>query len=445
MKTFSNAIYGALDYACYPIGMLLIAPVVLRHLGKAEYGLWMVATSVVSGGAIIASGFCDAGVQRLSKMHARSETAQIESCASSLLALTFFLSVCIAAVLWIAAPSLASRLASDHAFSGAEGSTVMRVAAILVLVRAVETVPVSIQRAFLQYGPSVRINIAVRFATLGIAAVLSIAGSRVVQILISSLGIMIVGLSFQFWNVRRFIPFRSELLRFDSPQLSAILGMGFFGWMQSFGSVLFRQFDRILLGFSLGAIAVVPYTLSIQLAEPLFGLTASALSFFFPYLSGRIEVLPSTGIRKVLRIALLCNLAIVVSGAVILLCFGQQILRYWLGAQLAHEAQPIFTLITLGSAFSGLSVVGVYTAQALGLFRSVATISIVSRCLLFAAMFACLHRWGVTGLAVSRLLYGVAALLVYVPVALYFFRVRRSAEVHYPGTTSAILMGEGQL
>jgi O-antigen/teichoic acid export membrane protein len=443
-KTFGNAIYGALDYACYPVGMLLLAPVVLRHLGPAEYGLWMVATSVVSGGAIIASGFCDAGIQRLSKMHSRSDGAQIKNCAEGLLALTVTLSVSIAAILWVAAPSLASRLASDHAFSVAEGTTALRIASLLVLVRAVEAVPVSIQRAFLQYGPSVRINVAVRFATLGIAAALSMTGNRVVQILSYSLGIMAIGLLFQFWNVRRFLPFRRESLRFNSHELSAIFAMGIFGWLQAFGSVLFRQCDRVLLGFSLGAVAVVPYTLSIQLAEPLFGLTASALSFFFPYFSGRLEVLPATGIRRVLRKAILCNLVMVAIGAVILLCFGQQIMRHWVGVQLARETQSLLTLITLGSALSGLSVVGVYAAQALGLFRFVATISIVSRCVLLVAMFACLHRWGVIGLAVSRLLYGAAALLVYIPVAHYFLRVEPAVEAGHQKMTG-MLLEEGQL
>lgn len=38
---FSNAFYGVLDYASYPIGMLLVAPIVLHKLGAAEYGLWI--------------------------------------------------------------------------------------------------------------------------------------------------------------------------------------------------------------------------------------------------------------------------------------------------------------------------------------------------------------------------------------------------------------------
>jgi hypothetical protein len=39
----ANAIYGVLDYLAYPIGMLLLAPVVLRNLGVQQYGIWTVA------------------------------------------------------------------------------------------------------------------------------------------------------------------------------------------------------------------------------------------------------------------------------------------------------------------------------------------------------------------------------------------------------------------
>jgi len=59
----SNAAYGVLDYAAHPLGMLLAAPMLLQHLGVAQYGVWVVATAVVSTGGVIASGFGDANIQ----------------------------------------------------------------------------------------------------------------------------------------------------------------------------------------------------------------------------------------------------------------------------------------------------------------------------------------------------------------------------------------------
>ncbi len=61
-RHLTNAVYGVLNYASYPLGMLLTAPIILHNFGVSEYGLWMIATAFVSAGGIIASGFCDADI-----------------------------------------------------------------------------------------------------------------------------------------------------------------------------------------------------------------------------------------------------------------------------------------------------------------------------------------------------------------------------------------------
>ena len=60
---FANAFYGVVDYVAYPAGMLAVAPIAIRALGIDRYGIWMVANSAISIGAIIASGFGDANIR----------------------------------------------------------------------------------------------------------------------------------------------------------------------------------------------------------------------------------------------------------------------------------------------------------------------------------------------------------------------------------------------
>jgi len=36
----SNARYGVLDYGSYPVGMLIVAPIIPRHRGPSHYGIW---------------------------------------------------------------------------------------------------------------------------------------------------------------------------------------------------------------------------------------------------------------------------------------------------------------------------------------------------------------------------------------------------------------------
>jgi O-antigen/teichoic acid export membrane protein len=286
----------------------------------------------------------------------------------------------------------------------------------MIVMRAIETVSVAVQRAFEEYRGTVQISTAIRLVTLGTAGVLALLGRRAESIMVATAVLFAAGTWFQFRQLGKFLDTTSLWPKFHAQETSNLLGSGIFVWFQALGSVLFRQFDRILLGISLGAAAVAPYSVSIQFAEPLVGLTASGLFFFFPYLSSRVTTLSSAALRNTVLNVFLCNLLLVACGGAILLLFGNPFLRIWAGPAVAHSAAKILPLIVVGSALSGLSVTGIYTMQALGLFRTVAYISLASKSGLLLMMLYLLHHRGLPGLAVARVCYGVAGLLVYLPL-----------------------------
>ena len=84
-KHLTNAGYGVLDYISYPVGMLLVAPIVVHKLGAAEYGLWMIATALISAGGIVASGFCDASIQRVAYLRGIENVERIPDAVRSML------------------------------------------------------------------------------------------------------------------------------------------------------------------------------------------------------------------------------------------------------------------------------------------------------------------------------------------------------------------------
>ena len=71
---FSNAAYGVLDYAAYPIAMVLSAPALLKHLGVEQYGIWIVITAALNTGSVIASGFGDANIQYIAGARSQGDT-----------------------------------------------------------------------------------------------------------------------------------------------------------------------------------------------------------------------------------------------------------------------------------------------------------------------------------------------------------------------------------
>ncbi len=114
--------------------------------------------------------------------------------------------------------------------------------------------------------------------------------------------------------------------------------------------------------------------------------------------------------------ALACNLIFAAGCAGLLLLFGQGLLRIWAGPATSASARPILASIVVGSALASLSVTGTYALQALRQFRTVALISLAGKAAMIPLMIELLRHHGVQGLALSRLFYGAAALLVYAPL-----------------------------
>jgi O-antigen/teichoic acid export membrane protein len=440
-KHLTNAAYGVLDYASYPIGMLLVAPVVLHKLGASEYGLWMVATALISAGGIIASGFCDANIQRVAHLRGIGNSDLIPNTVRGILGISMTLGFLLAVATWIAAPYATARIAAGRELLPSECLISLRIASVLILLRSIESVPVSTQRAFEQYRGTVQISTAVRLLTLASAAVAAYLGQRTIGILAATAVLMAFGTYMQFRQLPRFLGAASLWPQFHPTETRALLRLGIFAWLQAIGGVVFGQLDRIVLGVTLGALAVAPYSLCVQFAHPIFGLTASGLSFLFPYLSGRASTLSISALKRTLLKAFACNLALVICGAGLLLFEGTRLVRLWAGPVVAASAAKIMVPIVLGSAFMGLSVTGTYAMQALGLFRTVAAITLGSRAAMLLLMIELLHHMGLQGLALSRLCYGSVALLVYLPLLWRLVRTRERNGVSALSKVSPVQEG----
>ena len=144
----SKGAFGVLDYVSYPLGMLLVAPIVMHRLGTSGYGLWMIATAVVSAGGIIASGFGDANIQRVASLRGAGDRRAMVLTVRSIFGINLVLGIMLAIMVWYSASFAARHVAASSAASVTECLICLRIAGVLILVRAVETVGISTQRAF---------------------------------------------------------------------------------------------------------------------------------------------------------------------------------------------------------------------------------------------------------------------------------------------------------
>lgn len=437
-RQLSNSIYGLLDYAAYPIGMLAVAPIVLRNLGVAQYGVWTVTTAIVSLGSIVASGFGDANLQQVATQRGGQGGLLLRTVRATM-GIHLVLGVGMALLFWALAPYLAGRLALADGALKQMCLSCIRIAGLLTLVRAVETVCISTQRAFERYGAAVRISVAGRILGLAAAALLASASFNVTVIVAASAAFAAFGLLWQFVQLQQLLRAGSLAPSFDRAATRELLQFGVFTWILAATGVVFSQADRLIGGTSMGASAVVSYALCAQISQPLYGLTAAGLHFLFPYIA-RQRVSDTAGeLRQTVVRAVLANILLVCAGAGLLLIFSNRILQMLATDEIARACAPLLLPVLASSALLALNVSGVYAMLALGKAKAVALVNVAGAVAMVLVIAWLLPGHGITAIVGARLAFAVVALLVYIPL----IRELRFGAFRFRHIEAHLAAGEG--
>jgi O-antigen/teichoic acid export membrane protein len=418
VKTYlANAAYGVLDYAAYPIGMLLVAPIILRNMGAAQYGIWAVVAAAISMGSIVASGFGDANIQHVASQRGLGRHDALLRTVRCMIGINLILGTAMALLAWVLAPFAARHLVASNGALQQDCLWSLRIASLLLWLRTMESVCISTQRAFERYGAAVRVSILTRLLSLAAAASLTYLFHSVASIVAAAALLNLLGTWLQFSDLRKLLDAASLTPALDGNAMKALLGFGAFSWLQAVSSVVFSQADRLFLGVSLGAVAVASYALCTQLAQPIYGFAASGLHFLFPHLAGRSASQATSGTRNTVFIAFVCNLLLVAIATAGLMLFGLPILRTWAGADIARNSAAVFPVIVCSSALLGLNVTGTYALLAFGRVQVVTWLNLIAGATMLLLMVCLLPRLGTYGLALARLCYGAITLLLYFPLA----------------------------
>ena len=412
----SNVAWGILDYAAYPIGMLAVAPILLRNLGMAQYGIWTVASAAVSTGGIIASGFGDANIQHIASSRDKGDRALVLGAVRSMMSINLVLGVLLGLAGWLLSSIVASHVAMQDPSLRQGCIWSLRIASFLMLARAIESVCISTQRAYERYGAAVRISILVRMLALAFAAVISLWIHNVVAIMASTAVLMMPGLWLQRIGLKQHLGVQSLIPKFDPDALRALLSFGAFSWLQAVSGVFFAQVDRLIIGVSLGAVVVASYSLCAQMTLPIFGFAASGLHFLFPYLSNRFATPTNHSLQKPILIALGWNVAFVLAASFGLAVFGPRILSAWAGPTVQIAAEPVLMILIWSSALLGLNVTGTYALLALGRVRIVTWINLAGGLTMLLLILWLTPKIGIRAIAFARLSYSFVTLLIYIPL-----------------------------
>jgi len=411
-----NAWYGVVDYAAYPVIMLLTAPILIRHLGVSGYGIFAFGMSIANTGGIIASGFGDANTQKISVARAAHDIPVIRATIQCTLGIHLAVGIAISALGVALAPWLSSKVTSAQPWNRYTCTDVVVISSLLVLTRTLETVAVSTQRAFQSYGNALTISAIVRVLTLVFAAALSTRRSSLQNIFLTMISLSFAGTLLQLFRLGRRTSLVCLIPSFHAPQIRSLLAFGGFTWLQALGGVIFSQADRLLIGLWMGSAALTAYSLAAQVAQPIVGITAAAMHFMFPYLAHQAAQRGVLAVVRPAKRAFWASLGLIAIQSVPLILFGNRILAAWIGRTELALSTLLLPLLVIASAFAALSVTGNYALLALGRARVSSWVILGSSSLMLTVARPLISKWGTEGMAIARMAAGLAMLLVYLPL-----------------------------
>lgn len=419
-----NAFYCVSEYIAQPLSMLVAAPYLVHKLGLQQYGVWMLASAILGSIGVLSTGFGDATVKYVSAYRGQNDSAGIQRTIRATLTINSLLGGFFGAIVWITAPYAVIHIFKIEPGLHTESLHAIRLSAVILLIRSIESVFVSALRAFERYAPAVKLNIFLRIVVVISAVLVASAGRGVTTIMAVTLFWSAIVVLLQAAAARRVVGNINPLPTFNKDAIREVFSFGCFTWLQALAAVVFSYADRFLIAALVGTAPLAVYVLCVQVTQPIHGLASAAFNFVFPHISSRHEAGEIHGPRRVFRVASVISIAASVAMALPLMLFGKPLLRLWMGNQVANEGHLVLVLLAAAYSLMALNVVPHYALLAFGRARLIAGLNIAAGIVLTILVAALVHAFGLIGAGLGRIVYSMILAVPYLIASRRAFRLR---------------------
>ena len=405
--------WSVVEYAWYPVLLLVTTPFFLGRLGTEAFGQWALLSATIGFGAFLNIGTGAATVRAIAHGIAARDRDDVELLVRGSLAIALaggvLLALAIFATFLLGSGTFLVRMGAREAVL-LTGAT----AAAIALIEQVENVFTSTLRGGERFRTIATIEMWMRSLQIG-ASVAAVAVFGTLAALYAALVLTALArLAVRVIVVERWLHLKS--LRPSLAEHHAILRDAGWGWLQGVGGLAFGVADRFVIGSAVGAAGLAHYAVATQLAQPLHAFSAAAASVVFPKVSRAMAQGNDTQVRRLLLFSLAALTAATTLGAAVLVIFRSQILTLWLGTDMAAAAAPALALLAIAFWLLSLSVVPHFILLGLGRMRFVALANLFAGAITLGAMLLTVGTYGIIGIAAARIVYGLACLVNFVPL-----------------------------
>lgn len=329
---------GLVGRAASLLAPFVVMPVLLEHLGRVEFGVWMTALSITSMTMFLDLGIGNGLLTKLSSAFGRGDNDEMRGLISSAYASLFAIALALLAML---AVTIAVAKSSHLAVDGIGDSTGLSIVAVC-LVAFIAGIPASVihkifyscqlvwlGNAWQVVGAAASVAACLAAVRLGWGAWQAIAAYSAPPVII-----MLIAAAAFF---RRRPEISPSLSKVDSKKVRVLLAIGSRFLILGIVTSVALNADNLVIAQKLGAAAVTEYAVPAKLAS-LLGLLVTTL--FMPLWPANGEAIARGDYAWVrastLRMSLLGGLMVAVAGLCLVL-LGEPILMLWMGRTFSDQ------------------------------------------------------------------------------------------------------------
>jgi O-antigen/teichoic acid export membrane protein len=400
-SSLNNAFWNSADYIVLPVLWLLSAPFFVGKLGADQFGIWMLANSIIGFSGIMGLGLTGATVKYVAKYRAIEDINGVRRIFCSTFILYSFFGVLSGGGLFLSASFFVKHVFTVDVHCQKLAIDVFRIASIGISVRLFDDIFTSLLQGFERYDLAARVSIPINIITILVNIVLVHAGLGIQAILIASIGVIGISSLLKAYICNELSPLQWQVTK-DS--FKEIAGFGVYNWLQTIGSVLFSQADKLIIASLIGTTALTYYTVCLQLVQQIHTFPAKAFAFLFPFASKAYESGDMVKMRTIYIQSLHFVTVLAIAVGLPIFLFANQILTLWMGAEFASNATGVLSILVISSVLLATSVVPSYYLNGSGFFRQNTVFALSSGIVVVLATLILIPWFGVIGAALGRLM-----------------------------------------
>jgi O-antigen/teichoic acid export membrane protein len=190
-----------------------------------------------------------------------------------------------------------------------------------------------------------------------------------------------------------------------------MLNFSAFTFIESLAVLLFQQFDRILVGITLGPVAAGVYSVSTSVGGRLSTITGQATDVMIPYASRKMSLLDHEKFYEVFRkLSKAVELLVSIIGT-ILVIWMNVILSIWISPNYAASYADIFRIIVIAYAILSLSRSGHQTLTGVGRVKFTSMTYLITSIAMLSSVYILSKHFGLIGAAVAN--FCIVGLLIF--------------------------------